>query len=392
MNYEIPTTAIRGAYGLRNFGDDALMYAASEIVKRAFASEGSVFIGKDSAYIQEVVPGARVVAADSRAANDVDLVVYGGGTQFYSFPRTSQEGRIRALPGRIARNLRRPDQLLRKVIHRMSAGSRFVVSRPREAAIGIGLGPFVDNCRNMQRTKGLLLGMDYVSVRDIQSHELCKQWKCRNVSLGSDLCYLPGLWNVHASNPRMAGGASNIERVGIIARDWPHTYEGDSYADPLLQVVDDLRSAGKEVDFISFSDGYDRKWAARLERRNEQSKAWDPERCSISGFTELLSGYDAFITARYHGAVFASILGKPVVCIEVEQKLRCVSELLRDGARVWAYPFVSSECIEQISSIEGNYPAAVECLAGVVKEQNALAEKTLSEFRKSMTLAPRSDA
>lgn len=381
MNQSFRTIAIKGSYGLGNFGDDALMVAAFEIIKRVFLSESIVFLCRDASYIQRIMPDAIVISPKSRYGNVADMIIYGGGTQFYSFPLTRQEGIL----NRIMLNILRPVGLAQKVLSKVKEGLLSERSS-RMAAIGIGLGPFVENCKQMRRTKELFAHMDYVAVRDIDSYDLCKKWGCNNVSLCSDLCYLPDLWKAYAPDSRIHNMTGEIRKIGVIPRDWPHTCEGDSYAFPLFQVVDELRSTGKEVEFISFARRSDSEWAKRLKDKDEQFKAWNPEKCTISEFMELLSGYDAFITARYHGAVFASILGKPAVCIEVEQKLRLVSDLFGDGARLWTYPFSASECLRHIADLEGNYLRSVKCLERVVKKQVALAKKMVYEFRQSITV------
>jgi len=376
MNRPPETIAIKGSYGCGNLGDDVLMVAAFEIVKRMFPSESIVFLCRDASYIHKIVCDAKVISPSNRYGKVADIILYGGGTQFFSFPRTRQKGVMK----RIMCNIRRPAGLTKKVFRKMKE-ELLSEKSPRSVAIGIGLGPFVENSRELQRTTNMFARMEFVAVRDITSYELCEKWGCANVSLGSDLCYLPGLWQKCVCVSNTNTKSNSIERVGIIVRDWLHTYEGDDYVIPLFQVVDKLRSEGKEVEFISFAKRSDNEWAKRLKDIDEQFKAWDPEKCTISEFMELLSGYDAFVTARYHGAVFASILGKPVVCIEVEPKLRLISDLLGDGARLWTYPFNASECLMHISDLAGNYCRSVECLRRVVEEQGTLTEKMVDGFK-----------
>ncbi|MCR4307702.1 MAG: polysaccharide pyruvyl transferase family protein [Candidatus Berkelbacteria bacterium] len=379
MHQSLRTIAIEGGYGRGNFGDDALMVAVYQVATRVFETQSITFLCPDSGYIQRILPGVKVVSSDRENRPIADILLYGGGTQFYSFPLTSQRG-IRFLFKVIARNALKPVCLGQKVYRKMMEASS-PSSNLRVAAIGIGLGPFIENCNHMWRIKKMFSRMDYVAVRDVYSYDLCKKWGYNNVSLRSDLCYLPGLWKTGAPDTRMDNRIDEIKRVGIIIRDWPHTSEGDSYVGPLFQVVDELRSAGKDVEYISFADS-DSEWIKRLNDRDEQHKTWNPEKLAIVGFLELLSGYDAFITARYHGAVFASILGKPVICIEVEQKLRLVSDLFGYGARLWTYPFSTSECLRHIYDIEGDYLRSVESMARVVQEQGALAEKIVDELSK----------
>jgi len=372
------TVAIKGGYGCSNFGDDALMIAAFEITKRVFDSASIVFHCKYSDYIQRILPGAKVAPPNKINGKDADIVVYGGGTQFYSFPLTTQKG-IRSLFKRVARNARSPVRLGQKLFQKMVTLS-FPPLNARIIAIGIGLGPFVENSSCERWTKNLFAQMGYIAVRDVYSYDVCKNWGCSNVVLRSDLCYLPGLWKACVPVSRTDNKPGEIRKVGIIVRDWPHSYEGNSYAVPLFEVVDELRSSGKEVEFISFSERSDWQWARHLKEKNEQLYTWSPEKCTIPEFMELLSSYDAFITARYHGAVFASILGKPVVCVEVEQKLRLVSELFAGGARLWTHPFNATDCIKHVEELERKYSMAVRCLDAVLETQSTLANKMVNDI------------
>ena len=107
---------------------------------------------------------------------------------------------------------------------------------------------------------------------------------------------------------------------------------------------------------------------------------WNPYRDRIESFLGFLSSYDLFVTARYHGAIFASILRKPVVAIEIENKLALVSELLKVGSRLWAYPFHAEQCLEHIAEFDRHYSRSVACLDNVVEEQMYLAGRMVDDF------------
>jgi polysaccharide pyruvyl transferase WcaK-like protein len=372
------SVVIKGAYGCGNFGDDALMIAVYEITKQMFEPQHFLFVCRNANYISKLLPSAEVVLQNSLAAQSAEVFVYGGGTQFFSFPLTNQSGSVSLLV-QVARNLLKPFQLWQKIVNKISA---LVVPMTKQqvVALGVGLGPFNENCRGIQNTKTHFARMKYVAVRDISSYSLCTEWDCEKLFLRSDLCYLPGLWRDYLSNVQLDNKDNKLRKVGVIVRDWSHTKEGDSYADSLFRVVDELRSTGKEVNFISFDNESVGAWPDRLRRRNEKAIRWNPDKDSIEGFLEMLSGYDAFITSRFHGAIFASILSKPVVCIEIEQKLRLVSEIFGEGARLWTYPFSTSECLKHIKDLEVDYTVAAEYLKRVVEEQGVLVEKMINEY------------
>lgn len=372
------SVAIKGTYGCGNFGDDALMIAVYEITKKMFEPQHFLFICRNANYISKLLPGTEVVLQNSLAVKSAEVFVYGGGTQFFSFPLTNQSGSL-SLSDRIVRNLLKPRQLWQKIFHKMAA---LVVSTTKQqvVALGVGIGPFNENCRGINNVKTRFARMKYIAVRDISSYSLCTEWGCNQSFLRSDLCYLPRLWSDYLSNIQLDNKDKRITKIGVIVRDWPHTKEGDSYADSLFRVVDDLRSAGKEVNFISFDNEHDGAWPNRLRSRGEETIHWNPNKDSIENFLQMLSGYDAFITSRYHGAIFASILSKPVVCIEIEQKLRLVSELFGEGARLWAYPFNASQCLKHIKDLEVDYVEATESLKRVVEKQGMLVEKMINEY------------
>ena len=376
--------AIKGAFGLGNFGDDALMIAVYKITIRFFESQAITFICRDAGYIKRLLPDVKVVSPDRERELNTHILLYGGGTQFFSFQSTY--AKTITFLNRILNNLREPTHIGQKILQRIQQLLPHFKTTQKLVALGIGVGPFYDNSSRLRVIQGLFRRMDYIAVRDIESHRLCIEWGCKNVNLCSDLCYLPDLWKAYIPDKFKNNSKSEIRKIGVVIRDWPYTNEGNSYTEPLFQVVYELRSQGKEVKFIIFSNNYDRECVKRLNEKNEEYVAWNPEICTILEFIELLSNYDAFITARYHGAVFASILGKPVVCIEVEQKMRFISDLFGSGSRLWTYPFRVFDCLKFISDIESDYLLSVEFLARVVKEQGSLAEKIVNDFQKYLLI------
>src|SRR5690606_3724960 len=55
-------------------------------------------------------------------------------------------------------------------------------------------------------------------------------------------------------------------------------------------------------------------------------------------FLNSLNQFDAFITARYHGAILGSLLNKPTIAIEIEPKLRILTEQIPE-ILLWSKPF-----------------------------------------------------
>lgn len=366
--------AVRGGYGYGNLGDDALMVAVAPVINAAFPNMQVRWIGKESAYLQALIPDATVLKLTPKDVRGVGAVVYGGGTQWYSFPGTTS-----SLASRVARYARVPTRIPRELYHRGAARQawRHLLGRP-SYIVGAGVGPFLVSGPRMSHGIRVFSASQYSAVRDPASIETVRSWGVAPPLLRTDLCYLPSFRRAqHLDSP--TDDATRVRSVGVIIRDWPHTREGASFVHPLLVAVDQLRANGIDVSFISFAEPSDKAWMELLRRRGEVCETWNPSVQSIQAFLHRLARLDAFISARYHGAVFASLLGRPVVCIEVEQKLSLVSQSLGSGSRLWKYPFEASECLVAIEAVDRSYGEAVDSLRNVVEEQTRIAQQMESE-------------
>lgn len=373
MSHPPPTIAIKGRYGYTNFGDDALMVAAYKIINRVFSTNPSIILNGGSDYFNRLIPGVDTINADKRNMEKIDVIVLGGGTQFFSFQRSFITGLLDKFRQRI-QYLKHPNEFVRKLFQKMDIGPS---TAPMMIAIGIGIGPFENDCTKKERVRKLFKRFDYVAVRDGYSADLCKAWDISNTSVYADLCYLKGCWDTIPDNFSTNEKSPYIRKIGVIPRDWPHTKSGNAYAQSLLQTVHRCNASGKEVDYILF--GSDKGWTRRLKNVKNKIVTWNPETQSIAGFFKILSTYDAFVTSRFHGAVFASILGKPVVCIEIEQKLKMIADMLGEGARLWSHPFDVETCMNHITSLDKKYDPSVKALKKIVAAQGILVEKMIEE-------------
>ena len=375
---------IKGGYGLGNFGDDALMVAAYEFTKRTHGAESVSFMCNDADYLSRLLGVETATIMPAQLGHiGADFLIYGGGTQFYSFIGTSAKRKRRIDKGlfnSLVPYLLSPKKLARKIAKKIT-GSQLAVSKNSTAALGIGVGPFIEDCEKEKKVRALFLKMNYVAVRDRFSYELCSKWGVENLFLRADLCYLSNLWTSALARSCDEDNSRRISNVGVIVRDWMHTFQGGAYGKSLMQLVEELRSEGKNVQFISFSRR-DRDWTQRLIAEGEQLLAWDPQSHTIPEFLEILSGFDVYITARFHGAVFASLLNRPVICIEVEVKLRLVSDLFGHGSRLWSYPFNVEDCLKHLRNLEVDYSNAIADLKNVVHEQTKLVEIMLAEYQR----------
>lgn len=365
-----PKVLVRGTYGVGNFGDDILMIASYRLLRESYASEEIIFLSPQSQYIQQMEPEIRTIDYRSKLSS-VDLEVYGGGTQFYSFYQKESK---RSFYQSIFKAIRYPDKAFYYSL------DRYWNNRPkisRRASIGIGVGPFVSESKEEEAARMLLSNMDYIAVRDEYSYSILKTWGISQVSYWTDLAFMEKIW------PELSkldlSHDLKLRKIGIIIRDWPHTIEGASYQEPLKEVVQKLRSQGYHIVYILFKKN-DVEWIETLNEMREEYILWDPQRENVGTFFSSLNEFDGFITARYHGAVIGAILGKPVICIEVEQKLSLISELLSKRRLLWKQPFKSIECIQIIKELNDDYQAVTQDIADVRAREFARAKMMMKEF------------
>jgi len=367
---------IRGGYGYGNFGDDALMLAVHQVAARLCPAGETGYLCRRAPYLRTLLPEARILHAHHREHLSVPLLLFGGGTQFYSFAT-----RKRGLRARAAGLLSQPRLLPYKIRQRLlpTREKELPDHADRMAALGVGVGPFVTGSAAQRQTQGLFAGMAYVSVRDARSYEMCRQWGVRNLHQHADLCFAPDFQAVCVPGSVSAAN-SRIDRVGLIVRDWPHDEAGDAYHHGLLAVADRLQRAGKTADFILFAGRHDRLWQRRLKATRFPVIPWNPQTASIRSFVQQLASYDLFITARYHGAVFATLLEKPALCIAVEPKLELFADVLGAAGRCWRHPFDASACLRLVGEIEADYSAVAARVQDIKHRQSSLATRMVDSF------------
>jgi len=333
-----------GGYGAGNLGDDALMTAVLALVREVVRDDRiCVRVEEDCEYLHRVFPSIRFVQVGCDATVASKVLLYGGGTQFFSFPNTCiypQPMWRRGL--RYAVN---PASLYR----RLFKSAKLSLESERSAAISIGIGPFVPKSRAEQGAERKLKRCEWVSVRDSTSYEYCRRLGLHNVRLHADLCFAKKLWM--SETIYRNSQSSELKSIGIIMRDWPHDADGHSYIGPLWDAGERLRSDGFAVRYISFAPATDRMTVSMLHDRREEVLQWDPSTTWLEEFAAVLAGFDLLVTARAHGTIIGAALGIPSIAIELEPKLRLIGDQLRMGTEIWSPPFRAGDLVNQVECI-----------------------------------------
>jgi polysaccharide pyruvyl transferase WcaK-like protein len=359
--------AVVGAYSNDNLGDVLLLKSAVRLLRRFVAADEIVVFCRDAPYVRELAPGVRLAHPSQLATARGALLVYGGGTQFFSFPltRATLLGRAKGLlfsPKRAAMALLRRVRPVRR---------RF----DRTACLGLGVGPFVDDPQKERQTRSLLERCGFVAVRDPASLEQCARWQIDHAILGSDLCFLEGTLS---GTPRPHQRRSRM--VAAVVRDWPHSLEGAAYLDQLLVAAQRLSREGLPVSFYSFCAQDDRSLNDRLNSLGHHVVTWDPASDDIDEFLGRIAEHCAIITARYHGAVLGALLGRACICVDIEPKLRLASKTLGTEHLLWAQPFSPEALHALVHKALAADESDTARVTTAVAEQRALAERMAARF------------
>lgn len=369
---------VKGAYGEANFGDDALMCTIENFFLTNDLSLNVDFCGSSSDYCQRLLRKSGYLDVNENKKTAADVLIYGGGTQFFLFNSNKGGFYLKFFWKLLTED---PGLLMRKVRSKFSR--KQPVPAKKSVGLGLGLGPFNPENDRIEYVKSLVKQMDMLFVRDATSLSYCKDWGYDDVNEGADICFSRFLnYNkaVH-SNGTDVHIEQRRKKIGVIVRDWQYENGGDGYQQTLLEMIEEQKENSKyEFTFIIFSALRDVNWKKIVGERNYPSLEWDPFNSQIDDFMDTLNGFDGFITARYHGGVFASVLDKPAVCIAIEPKLSILVEQIK-GFRLWDKPFKAHDlkqamevfdkqdfdCSDSVKSLRKKADAMFDSLHGYLR-------------------------
>ncbi len=372
---------IRGGYGLYNFGDDALIVALYQyLINNGLSKEDVALMCVPSKYLHRQLDNPLLIDYNAIKSDiSIDHLIYGGGTQFYSF-NSQNSKKLKELL------LKNPFDIFQKIRNRIIIyyRKRFIENKFEIAdyakniyQIGIGVGPFMSkNSKIENKTADLFRRSKYLSVRDEFSYAKCKEWGAHNFVQSPDLCYIMDISKYQMNRV-------SVRKIAVIVRDWNHTGASEYY-DKVSSFVEEYRIKGYEVQYISLDKKSDKFWTKFLNAKNENFIQWDSDKMTFENFYEKLSQFDLVITARFHGAVFASMMNIPFITIEVEQKLRMIAEKYSGGAYVWTNKFDLDELDEHVSKIEGAYESHKEIVESVSRENRNIVTNQYKYLLKSI--------
>ncbi len=329
----IQSIEIRGAYGETNFGDDLLMTVFENYFLKETPTVKLNFNGENESYVSNLLNNSSYLDDSFNP----ELVVYGGGTQFFAFSHPKKLSRI----GKVIKILRRPSLIVDRIFSQNELHKKSQNQAPT-VFLGFGIGPFYVDSHVKTVAKDSLSASLFVGVRDEVSFEYCEQWGIPSI-LGADVVF-----SSYFSLPKFENTNNYKKKIGIIVRDWNWEQSGADYIDSLIDLeLEDENQC--DIVYIIFAPLKDKKWIKLLSNKNVL--IWDPNKFSINQFLETINSFDALISARYHGAIIGALLGKPVICIEIEDKLKILTNQLPQ-LKLWRKPFEKGKLLDLIRNLE----------------------------------------
>lgn len=300
-----------GYYGMKNSGDDALMYAAISAIKSSLSCE-NILVGLYGDYNRDTWSANTTQLKDNqafpgenrlvhyKASLQSDRIIFGGGSVFHS------EKDI---------NLKRHMMLLSNA--------------KKSRAVGVGLGPFVNKAAEIACGK-FLNECGYIGVRDNKSFHIAKRLAPNaNVHKTFDLApCLVSSADYKLSQKKRKGIALTLCSVAIDSMGNTDEEKEQQRYDKLAALINRIYAFTKEpitlIDFNGHSQLGD--WHINnnlIKRLNTEVKVTvkSYERDPIL-LLNSLSEFKTIISMRLHGSILGYLAKTPVFSINYHQKCK----------------------------------------------------------------------
>ncbi|WP_256662412.1 polysaccharide pyruvyl transferase family protein [Pseudomonas sp. SXM-1] len=356
------------------------MLCVINILKKRF-KESDIAVGVDHPQIARNF-NPRIKWLHIKEPVKADLVVLGGGGQFFSFiPPAKEAAANKGIVAKLCKSIKAQTDL-KSTLLRLYVGLRGGVDRiyfhRRLAAFCIGLGPFDGGGKLLTRAVSVINRCDYISVRDGTSQQHCKAFGKSDVEVYTDPSLLSDLWI--SSKDLEVGSLKKGKYLSFILRDWPHDANGQQFIKAMVQAADELAKRGEQVRLVSLYKERDQHLIDKY--HTFEWLCWDAAGDTPETFmAKLIVESDVIISARAHGVLLPASLGFPTIAVEIENKLKKVHEMLPQGTRLVSTP--DPEVIKAtISEFRQSKAQMAEHLKQEIAQRSSLAQKAVDDFLK----------
>jgi len=332
----VGTLIIKGWYGEKNFGDDLLLAALINMLRGSIDYRILLWCRKRN-YLRNIASGATFLKPWSRLQQPIALL-WGGGTQFFTYIGSDREWNtlsnflsILYQPRRLARAPFTVTKLLMRGL-----GKERLKGIVWRGGIGIGVGPFVDENKQIDEKLGVLRSMDWLFVRDKESLNVCNHYGINKAFLGADLAFL---------HPEIGKKCTRIGKITVIPRVSPMDREWVVWEDSLHKALEILPT--KNVEIVSLCERDHGVASALATRLKVNVSYWDPDVVTLDSMIRQLVSAQFVVSARYHGALVSAAAGVPTLVLGLEQKLEALSRQL-DSITICRSPLELQEKIQRM--------------------------------------------
>ena len=316
---------LAGYYGMRNLGDDVLLYATLGEVARVDREATFTVISERPEVTPPrtrvtITPGNRRLE-NARQMLRHDVLLFGGGGLLQDASPRSQDYLVRlAHVARIVKLMRR------KVV-----------------MLGIGVGPLTTD-RGRAAARSLLRLSDFVTVRDEESRALAAELaRDAPVEVTGDLAFLLPAYaeKIEPCEPPKDGrktlGVSLLPYAGSLGQD---RGEDARAVAAVAEVLDDIlaRNPDWRVTLFEFFSG-SKDYGDRTVLRPLQERLAFPDRVSyrpyagdfLSVFSEMRT-CQAFLGMRFHSCLLSHLAGVPCLMVAYHPKCENLAARLQMSA------------------------------------------------------------
>jgi len=331
---------VTGYYGAGNFGDDLIAQHVLELACRAVSPERVAVDAPPGSYLERWFPGVKCIPLELFAgypARKERKLLFGGGGLFHAFPPTTPAN----LWGLHKATIHRQWQRL--------GGQHW--SAARKFAFCVGVGP-LEGKGARWITGELLKEFEHISVRDDASADILAELGIGNAVRACDVSvgFAGKLRDAMRSGPKP-------RTLGIVVRGWKHPPAVDGLIVSLLASARLLRTAGWEVEFVSFQSGeYDssQHLITRLLRDGgEAIREWSPEQERIPEFCDYMRRFAVLVTMRAHGVFLGAYLGAVPIAVVIEPKLAITASACGFQDRTVSITVSPAEIADMVTNCAG---------------------------------------
>lgn len=300
---------IRGNYSESNFGDDALLLATVQLLQPHFST---IVADQHVAYSDQRMS---IRCAGKEKPVNPDVIVFGGGTQFFSFLGAADAIAPRGLGARILDRISDPASIKYWLQERRRL---MTDARTPKVGLGLGVGPFPDIDPSREAAAKFLRSMALLWIRDAASESFCRENGVVKAFRSSDLCFTSAFRSVVRAPQISRARTAGEKRVAIVLRDWGSLEA--TFFSKMVEVARRLRLLGHQVEFFSFAPT-DHCFRRALDEAGEAWIGWPLQSGDIEDYWKKLAQVDLVVSSRFHGAIFAILSETPFIPIEIEPKL-----------------------------------------------------------------------